>query len=137
MKLCFCEQTTVIKIQADYIINPIWCNTCSANLGVDFLHLSDDLKKDLFAWSDEYGTWIDLERDSIVENAVELEDAHNVQGEQLTARIQQQLEGQYEVVFSPATFARNFDEITEQYKLWIDEANKRYNIPIGKFKGKN
>lgn len=107
MSLCQCKELKHLKIEADIGADPLWCNNCHSNLEVDEFPLSKALKKELFEWIDAYGTWIDWEKDGIVPNGVALEEQHNERGEELTKKVKQELERQYEVVFSPSTFARN------------------------------
>lgn len=100
-----CKNIKAIKVEADFTADPLWCQKCSINLNSEDFPLSEVLKKELFEWVGAYGTWIDWETDSIVAGGVAMEAAHNECGAKLTEQVRSQLT-QYEVVFSPSTFAK-------------------------------
>lgn len=108
---CFCEQkeTYHLKVEADVGADPIWCQHCQCNLDIDDIPISLVLKSELIEWVEKYGTWIDWDNDKIVPNGVKLEEEHNEQGVTLTKQVQKALKGQYNVSFSPSTFARRYD----------------------------
>lgn len=108
MQLCGCKKLKQLKVEADIGADPLWCNTCFSNLDTDDFSLPDDLKKALFAWIADYGTWINWGTDGIVENGVLLEQQHNARGEKLFEKVKDALQGHYEVVFSPSTFAKRY-----------------------------
>ncbi|GAA0453905.1 hypothetical protein [Alkalibacillus silvisoli] len=104
--LCESERTNELKVEADISADPLWCNKCSANLDLEVIPLSNELKEELTHWVLKYGEWIDWDNDErIVLNGVKMENDHNKQGERLTVRVKGELEPEYAVRFSPATFA--------------------------------
>ncbi|OIJ17966.1 hypothetical protein BKP45_20650 [Anaerobacillus alkalidiazotrophicus] len=107
---CLCKQkeTKELKVEGDVGADPIWCNRCNCNLDIEEVPISLDLKSELMKWIGKYGDWIDWDIDEIVPNGIKLEDEHNKQGLNLTKQVQQELEGQYMVSFSPSTFARRY-----------------------------
>lgn len=44
-----CEFTNSFKLEAD----PIWCNVCGWNLNIDDFPLTDNLKNDLYQWTEQ------------------------------------------------------------------------------------
>ena len=105
-----CKTMKVIKVEADFSADPLWCHKCSTNLDSEDFPLSEALKKELFEWVDAYGTWIDWETDGIVAGGVDMETAHNARGAELTERVRKELP-QYEVHFSPSTYAKRRSEV--------------------------
>lgn len=105
---CFCEQKGIynLKVEGDVCADPIWCNQCYCNLDIEEIPISLDLKSELMKWIGKYGEWIDWDKDEIVPDGIKLEEEHNKQGLILTKQVQKELGGQYEVSFSPSTFAR-------------------------------
>lgn len=104
--LCNCDQTVNLKVEADIGADAIWCAKCYANIDIDLVPLSIELKSELAKWIFQYGEWIDWNTDGIVQNGVELEVKHNKQGLRLTEKVRKELTGKYEVSFSPSTFAK-------------------------------
>ena len=100
------KKRPMLKIEADIGADPVWCATSGENLELAHFSLPAALEAALYDWNDDYGTWIDWETDDIVAGAVALEFAHNARGEQLTEQVRQALAGQYDVIFSPSTFAK-------------------------------
>lgn len=105
------ERIKYLKVEADFSADPLWCNKCYGNLELDDFPLSKTLKTELLEWVAAYGTWIEWETDGIVAGGVIMEAQHNVRGAELTKQVKRELEGQYEVVFSPSTFAKRHSEI--------------------------
>ena len=106
MQYCGNHKLKKLRVQADISADPLWCDRCLTNLDVEDFTLSKGLKQDLQEWIYDYGKWIDWENDGIVPNGVLLEQQHNDRGAELTKKVKQALDGQYEVVFSPSTFAK-------------------------------
>lgn len=105
-----CKNIKTIKVEADFSADPLWCHKCYTNLDSDDFPLSEALKKELCEWVATYGTWIDWETDGIVTGGVAMEEAHNARGAELTEKVKRAL-AQYEVVFSPSTFAKRHSEV--------------------------
>ena len=105
--LCDAGKTYELKIEGDVGADPIWCGECKCNLELADLSLSNELKSGLWEWIRGYGTWIDWDKDEVVPNGIELEAAHNVQGKELTAKVQKELEGKYIIRFSPSRMVRH------------------------------
>ncbi|SHR51761.1 Uncharacterised protein [Mycobacteroides abscessus subsp. abscessus] len=109
---CHCEQQTcfIVKVEADVGADPLWCQRCGYNLDIDQITLSMGVKKELMKWTQQYGEWIDWKADKLVENGVEWEEKHNIQGEILTERVNKELGAGYKVVFSPASIASSYEK---------------------------
>lgn len=105
-----CNTVTTLKIEADIGADPIWCAVCHENLELADFVLPQALEAALYEWAGDYGTWIDWETDSIVAGGIALEAKHNAIGEQLTEQVKVAFAGQYDVVFSPSTFAKRTGE---------------------------
>ena len=105
-----CEALKKIKIEADFSADPLWCAECFMNLECKDFALSEALTKALFEWVGKYGTWIDWETDGVVTGGVEQEAAHNARGAELMEQVKKELT-QYEVVFSPSTYAKRNREV--------------------------
>lgn len=110
MQLCGCQKIKQLKVEADISADPLWCARCYSNLNLEDFKIPNGLKQELQRWIYDYGTWIDWENDGIVPGGVLLEEQHNVRGIALTEKVKQVLEGQYEIVFSPSTFAKRNHE---------------------------
>lgn len=110
MQVCGCKELKVIKVEADFSADPLWCAQCYINLDSEDFSLSETLSSALFEWVGDYGTWIDWETDGVVAGGVELEAAHNKRGAELTELVKQELP-QYDVVFSPSTYAARNQEV--------------------------
>ena len=106
MKLCRCQKIKQVKVEADISADPLWCGRCFSNLDIDYFALPLELKQELKAWIDDYGKWIVWENDGIVQGGVSMEQQHNERGALLTVEVKIALRDQYDVVFSPSTFAR-------------------------------
>lgn len=104
MQACACKELKTLKVEADFSAEPLWCATCSYNLNSERFALSQSLLTALTEWIADYGTWIDWETDGVVVSGVALEAAHNARGAELTELVKQQLP-QYDIMFSPSTFA--------------------------------
>ena len=107
MSLCLCKELKTLKVEADMGADPLWCNECYANLEVDEFPMSDALKDGLLEWGDAYGTWIDWETDGLVAGGVAMEQQHNERGAELAEKVKLAM-AQYEIVFSPSTFAKKY-----------------------------
>lgn len=106
MQLCRCQKIKQLRVEADIGADALWCDRCRYNLDIEQFSLTDALKKELAAWIDDYGTWIDWKNNGIVPNGVLLEQQHNDRGVRLTEKVIIALAGQYQVVFSPSIFAK-------------------------------
>lgn len=101
-----CKELKVIKVEADFSADPLWCKKCFTNLDLEDFLLPAPLVKELYAWIADYGTWIDWEEDGTVAGAMALEAQHNERGERLTEQLKEAFTDQYEVVFSPSIFTK-------------------------------
>lgn len=109
MQGCACNELKKLKVEADFSAEPLWCAVCSWNLNSERFALSQALLTALYEWIGDYGTWIDWETDGVVAGGVALEAAHNERGAELTELVKQQLP-QYDIVFSPSTYAVRHQE---------------------------
>jgi hypothetical protein len=109
---CFCKrkQANEIKIEADFCADPIWCNKCSCNLDLHLFPISSELKNELMNWMMQYGEWIDLESDTLVENGIGLENKHNEIGLYLTNKVKKEVGYKYKITFTPSTSAQSYAE---------------------------
>ncbi|MEL3973338.1 hypothetical protein AAEO50_13705 [Rossellomorea oryzaecorticis] len=107
---CLCEQkeTFDLKIEGDVGADPIWCAQCGCNLELEGLPISNELKEKLMDWVTNYGKWIDWDTDKITPNGIEMEEAHNREGEILTKQTKQELKNNYRMTFSPSTMGRSY-----------------------------
>ncbi|WP_191561261.1 hypothetical protein [Metabacillus idriensis] len=105
---CFCEhnETNDLKIEADIVTDPIWCNQCGSNFDIEEAPISDELKDELMRWVMMYGEWIDWDKDTLRHDGIELENTHNKLGEQLTEKVKKELDTKYKVTFFPSSTAR-------------------------------
>jgi hypothetical protein len=99
---CNCKITNSFKFEADFSADPIWCNVCGWNLDIEDFPLSDKLQEELIEWVKEYGKWIDLETDTLIENGLNLVENHNEKGLQLFQEVKKQLGEKYPIVFVPS-----------------------------------
>lgn len=100
--ICNCKELTNIKVEADMGADAFWCRVCGYNLDMDEMEISDSLKEQLRTWLDEYGTWLDWESDILIDGAKNIEEKHNLLGFELTEKVKEELNGKYNVVFSPS-----------------------------------
>ncbi|MBQ0140299.1 MAG: hypothetical protein KBT36_13515 [Kurthia sp.] len=100
--VCDCKEIKQLKIEADMGADPIWCATCHYNFDLEDIDLSGSLKKDLFSWVNDYASWVDWTTETLIEGQEKIEMLHNERGEVLTKLVQQALDGQYKVLFSPS-----------------------------------
>ncbi|GAE37420.1 hypothetical protein [Halalkalibacter akibai] len=105
---CFCEQedTLDLKIEGDVGAEPIWCSKCGCNFDLEDISFSNELKDELGSWANEYGNWIDWDKDKIVPAGIEMEEEHNKKGIILTDKVKKELGGKYRITFSSSTMAR-------------------------------
>ncbi|MGP4074802.1 hypothetical protein [Halobacillus sp. K22] len=106
--LCTQQETNELKVEGDVSADPIWCNRCNCNLDIEEIPIEFDLKLELMKWIEKYGEWVDWDSDGIVPNGVKLEEAHNKEGLKLAEKVQKELEGRYNVSYSPSTFAKEY-----------------------------
>lgn len=116
---CKCKETTcALKVEADFVTDPLWCNICGYNLDMHLIPLSNELKSELKKWVLNYGKWIDLETDKLIDNGFELEDKHNEVGLSLTEKVRRELGDHYSITFSPSKLARSYankDKLLKEY----------------------
>lgn len=100
--ICDCNKVVSLKVEADMGADPLWCAICNYNLDIEDIELPDQLTADLFAWVNDFASWVDWETDTLIEDQEAVEAAHNERGLQLTEIVKETLKGQYEVIFSPS-----------------------------------
>lgn len=102
---CGCKdgRTTNITLEGDFGADALWCTNCQYNLDVEDTILSDCLKDALLEWAAQYGIWIDLETDMLVDDAQTLEQTHNAAGKVLVEKLKDELGVAYTIVFEPST----------------------------------
>ncbi|PRO67147.1 hypothetical protein C6I21_00855 [Alkalicoccus urumqiensis] len=101
---CECGDGTneQLKVEGDFSADPVWCAVCGANLELEELPVTAELKEELWQWMLRYGTWIDWENDAALPDAAEKASQHDAEGKELTRRLQQELGAAYTVQFSPS-----------------------------------
>ncbi|KGK85828.1 hypothetical protein DP73_18005 [Desulfosporosinus sp. HMP52] len=106
---CRCEKPTkLLRMEADFSADPIWCDICNFNLDLPKLPLSFELKNELMKWILEYGKWLDLNTDKLVNRAFELQREHNEWGFRLFLKVESELGNQYCIRFSPSTSVETY-----------------------------
>lgn len=106
---CFCKkQTKLLRMEADFSADPIWCDVCNSNLDLFTLPLSINLKEELLKWVIGYEQWLDFNTDKLVDNAVELQKVHNEWGLKLFFKVETELGNQYCIRFSPSTSVETY-----------------------------
>ena len=103
-----CENKYLLKIEADFAVDPIWCNKCGALIDITTFPLLAELRDQLVGWGNEYGKWIDLESDSLAENGIELQEDYNRKGLQLTEKVKNELGEKFKVRFKPSSSAESY-----------------------------
>lgn len=99
---CVDGRTTNITLEGDFGADALWCTNCQYNLDVEDTLLSDRLKEALLEWAAQYGIWIDLETDMLVEDAAQLEQTHNAAGNILAQKLKEELGVAYTITFEPS-----------------------------------
>lgn len=69
---CSCNKTTHILFEADFA-DPIWCADCNMNLELDDFPVSAALRLRVARWTEDYGKWLDWERDKLLSVAIQQE----------------------------------------------------------------
>lgn len=87
---CSCKKTKHILFEADFA-DPIWCADCNMNLDLDNFPVSAALKLRVARWTEDYGKWLDWERDMLNPDAETIEENFNNEGKLLSVAIQQEL----------------------------------------------
>jgi len=100
-----CENRYLIKLEADFSIEPTWCGKCGLSIDIYLLPLSISLMEELLMWGNNYGKWIDFKSDSLAENGIELEKKFNRKGLQLTEKVKNELGSNFTVDYKSSTSA--------------------------------
>ncbi len=109
MDCFFCEEDIFnVKVEGDLSADAIWCDQCHSNFDISDFPISKSLKVKLSKWMQQYGAWIDWNKDLLYSNGIQLEDEHNKMGELLTIEVRKELGNQYQVRFSPSSSARYY-----------------------------
>jgi hypothetical protein len=85
--VCNCEFTNSFKLEADFVADPIWCNVCGWNLDIDDFPLTDNLKNDLYQWTEQY-------------KKIPINE-HIAIGQNLTEKVKEELGSEYRIIFIP------------------------------------
>lgn len=83
---CSCNKTKHILFEADFA-DPIWCADCN----MDDFPVSAALRLRVERWTEDYGKWLDWERDKLKPDAETIEENFNNEGKLLSVAIQQEL----------------------------------------------
>ena len=110
MRCGFCEEekTFNLKVEGDVGADAIWCDECYCNFDIYDIPISNGLKERLAKWMQQYGEWIDWNKDVLCHNGLQMEDEHNKMGELLTVEVRKELGEEYKVRFSPSSSARMY-----------------------------
>lgn len=110
MECSFCEEekTFNLKVGGDVGAEAIWCDECYCNLEICDMPISKNLKVQLIMWDQQYGEWMDWNKDSLLPNGLQLENEHNRIGELLTVAVRHEFGEKYKVRFSPSPSARMY-----------------------------
>lgn len=110
MNCSFCEEekTFNLKVEGDVGADAIWCDECYCNLDIYDLPISKNLKAQLTMWAQQYGEWMDWNKDLLLPDGVLLENEHNRRGELLTAAVRYEFGEKYKVRFSPSSSAKMY-----------------------------
>lgn len=110
MDCSFCEEekTFNLKVEGDVGAEAIWCDECHSNLDIYDVPISKSLKLQLTMWAQQYGDWMDWDKDLLLPNGVQLENEHNKIGESLTLAVRNEFGKEYNVRFSPSSSARMY-----------------------------
>ena len=100
-----------LRLGDEYMAEPVFCGDVDrmGHIDTDDLPVSDDLKKDLHAWNDEYQSTFD---DSYPPDSgfslPELELAHVIKGAELAERLQVEMGADYDVAYLPLALKLSF-----------------------------
>lgn len=100
---CKCNKETYsITFEADAGSDPMWCTVCGSNLAIIDFGLSEDFIEEIYKWLSGYIEWIDLDTDTLVEGAEEIQRTFNEQGLILYEKFKDSISEQYTVKYKPA-----------------------------------
>ncbi|WP_342598263.1 hypothetical protein MHB48_11800 [Psychrobacillus sp. FSL H8-0483] len=105
--LCKWNETSHLKVEADIGAEAIWCNKCYCNFDIEYVPISIELKAELMEWILRFDKLFRTIDGIVQKEKVELEEEHNKQGF-LTEKVKKELEGLYEVSFSPSKIASRY-----------------------------
>lgn len=109
---CKCNKETYhIRFEADFGADPVWCYKCGCNLDLGSFELSEKFMEEISQWIPEYGEWLNLDTDSLVEGADEMQSNFNKQGLILYEKIKKELSEKYTVEFKPADSVRGYENV--------------------------
>lgn len=106
--ICDEETTFKLKVEGDVGADAIWCDECYCNFDIYEIPISNELKVRLAKWMQQYGEWIDWNKDVLCSKGIQMEDEHNKMGELLTEEVLKELGDKYKVRFSPSSSARMY-----------------------------
>jgi hypothetical protein len=98
-RICECkEQSYDLILEADYGADAIWCKNCGWNLDIYYIHLSQELKKELEDWVGTYSNSVLDESEYIYE----VSQKHNRNGLKLLEKVKKELGIKYTVSYKPS-----------------------------------
>ena len=93
---CFCkEQSYDLMLEADIGADPIWCSKCGCNLDIDDVPLSQELKKELYIWVENYSETVLDESEYVYKVAQN----HNKIGLKLLEKVQKEFGVRYTAIY--------------------------------------
>jgi hypothetical protein len=100
-KVCFCDETFHILVEAEVSSDPVWCGKCQANLLLDDFPISEELKKELMNWNMDFDKHLMAHEYNGVTRS--FAKRLNEEGEKLTQRLSEELPCSYTVQYRPYT----------------------------------
>jgi hypothetical protein len=98
---CFCkEESFDLKLEADFVPDPVWCSKCGCNIDTDDIPLLNELKSEIRLWLNNYNKLLNNQIKS--ENLFRFYQQHNSQGVMLAQKIQSELGDKYKVEYYPS-----------------------------------
>lgn len=97
--VCFCDETWDLFVEAEVSADPVWCNRCKANLDLELIPITEELKEELTEWNTAFGDHLASNQyDGITASFAEW---LNEQGEILTQKLSRALSKRYVVRYCP------------------------------------
>ncbi|HWO76925.1 MAG TPA: hypothetical protein VNM69_13700 [Bacillus sp. (in: firmicutes)] len=97
--VCFCDETFEILVEAEVSADPIWCNKCKANLDLDELPISEELKAELYEWNSTFSNHLASHNYNGITQS--FSEWLNASGENLTKKLSAELTNTYVIQYHP------------------------------------
>lgn len=114
-KKCKCAQeSSAIRFEADSAAEPFWCDRCGRNLAMMDFGLSEAFIEEIYQWLSRYIEWIDLETDTLVEGAEEMQQRFNEQGFILYEKFKNMMGDKLTVTYKPANSVSSYKTMHQE-----------------------